>query len=108
MDKFRLDVPDTDLPEWRRVVDSFTHPQHEVNVAMVGKYVDLTESYKSLNESLAHAAILFTCGRFHIVRAALPEGWPVREGAVQAATYSLDLWGTGNRSPSDVLHAAQP
>jgi len=57
VDKFRLDVPDTDLSEWNRVVESFTHPEHEVNVAMVGKYVDLTESYKSLNESLAHAGI---------------------------------------------------
>ncbi len=57
VDKFHLDVPEADLSEWDRVVDSFTHPKHEVTVAMVGKYVDLTESYKSLNEALAHGGI---------------------------------------------------
>jgi len=57
VDKFRLDVPEADLSEWEEVVESFTNPQHEVTVGMVGKYTDLTESYKSLNEALAHAGI---------------------------------------------------
>ena len=57
VEKFNLDVPAADLSEWQRVVDSITHPKYEVTVAMVGKYVDLTESYKSLNEALAHAGI---------------------------------------------------
>jgi CTP synthase len=46
-----------DLSAWRRIVDAMEHPQHEVNIAFVGKYVDLQDSYKSLNEALRHAGI---------------------------------------------------
>ncbi|MDP2751635.1 MAG: CTP synthase [Rhodocyclaceae bacterium] len=45
------------LSVWKKLVDALEHPEHEVNVAFVGKYVDLTESYKSLTEALAHAGI---------------------------------------------------
>jgi CTP synthase len=45
------------LSEWTRLVDSQEHPEHEVDVAFVGKYVDLQDSYKSLNEALTHAGI---------------------------------------------------
>jgi CTP synthase len=45
------------LSVWKKLVDSLEHPEHEVNIAFVGKYVDLTESYKSLTESLIHAGI---------------------------------------------------
>lgn len=45
------------LSEWDRVVDAYRHPDSEVTIGMVGKYVDLTESYKSLSESLVHAGI---------------------------------------------------
>jgi CTP synthase len=46
-----------DLSVWKKLVEALEHPQHEVNIAFVGKYVDLTESYKSLSESLVHAGI---------------------------------------------------
>src|SRR2546423_14086690 len=46
-----------DLTTWRNLVEALIHPQHDVNIAMVGKYVDLTESYKSLSEALTHAGI---------------------------------------------------
>jgi len=46
-----------DLSVWEKLVDALEHPQHTVNVAFVGKYVDLTESYKSLTEALIHAGI---------------------------------------------------
>ena len=52
-----LDLPDADLSEWESVVDRLEHPQREVTIAMVGKYVNLTESYKSLSEALIHAGI---------------------------------------------------
>ncbi|HHJ12887.1 MAG TPA: CTP synthase [Gammaproteobacteria bacterium] len=52
-----MDVPEADLSEWQEVVDRLEHPQREVTVAMVGKYVNLTESYKSLSEALIHAGI---------------------------------------------------
>ena len=46
-----------DLSRWDKLVDALEHPEHRVNVAFVGKYVDLTESYKSLIEALSHAAM---------------------------------------------------
>jgi len=45
------------LSAWRALVDALEHPEHEVDVAFVGKYVDLQDSYKSLNEALVHAGI---------------------------------------------------
>ncbi|VAW57351.1 CTP synthase [hydrothermal vent metagenome] len=56
-DKLNLDLPEADLSDWQAVVDALEHPLSEVTIGMVGKYVDLTESYKSLNESLSHAGI---------------------------------------------------
>ena len=55
--KFGLDLPPADLSDWQSVVHAMEFPEDEVTVAMVGKYVDLTESYKSLNEALRHAGI---------------------------------------------------
>jgi CTP synthase len=46
-----------DLSVWKKLVEALEHPRHEVSIAFVGKYVDLTESYKSLTESLVHAGI---------------------------------------------------
>src|SRR3954464_10667990 len=46
-----------DLSAWTKLVDALEHPQHEVDIAFVGKYVDLQDSYKSLNEALKHAGI---------------------------------------------------
>jgi CTP synthase len=45
------------LSVWKKLVDSLEHPKHTVNIAFVGKYVDLTESYKSLSEALIHAGM---------------------------------------------------
>ncbi len=52
-----VDAKDADLSEWEQVVYKGNHPTQEVTVALVGKYVDLTESYKSLSEALIHAGI---------------------------------------------------
>lgn len=57
VDKFKLDVPAADLSEWKAVVDAMDNPTDEITVAMVGKYMDLTEAYKSLSESLIHAGL---------------------------------------------------
>jgi len=57
VDHFRLDVPPADLSEWRKVVDAATHPEHEVKIAIVGKYVEHLDAYKSLNEALIHAGL---------------------------------------------------
>ncbi|MCD6675476.1 MAG: CTP synthase [Burkholderiaceae bacterium] len=53
----RLDTRPADLGTWDRLVHRLEHPKREVRIAMVGKYVDLTESYKSLSEALVHAGI---------------------------------------------------
>src|SRR5207248_1784120 len=55
--KLAIDPPTADLTTWRRLTDALEHPDHMINIAMVGKYVDLTESYKSLSEALIHAGI---------------------------------------------------
>ena len=56
-DKLRLNTPPAKLKRWDDLVYETEHPQHEVNIAMVGKYVDLSDSYKSLNEALRHAGM---------------------------------------------------
>ncbi|PLC53802.1 CTP synthetase [Pollutimonas nitritireducens] len=56
-DALALNPPPADLTVWDRLVDAIEHPRHEVRIGMVGKYVDLTESYKSLSEALVHAGI---------------------------------------------------
>lgn len=55
--KLRLQTQPSDLSEWDRVVEAINSPKGEVNVAMVGKYVELTDAYKSLNEALFHGGI---------------------------------------------------
>ena len=55
--KLHVQAPEADLSEWDKVVTDVTNPDGEVTVAMVGKYTDLTESYKSLSEALIHAGI---------------------------------------------------
>lgn len=52
-----LETPPADLTEWDDVVDGFENPDMEVTIALVGKYVSLVESYKSLSEALIHAGI---------------------------------------------------
>ena len=55
--QLNLNAEPADLSRWQQVVENFNNPQGEVNIAMVGKYMDLTEAYKSLSESLIHASI---------------------------------------------------
>ena len=49
------------LEEWQRIVERVTQPAHEVTIGIVGKYVDLVESYKSLHEALIHGGIAHNC-----------------------------------------------
>lgn len=57
VERLGLECGEADLSEWTQVVDAQLNPQKEVTIAMVGKYVDLADAYKSLNESLLHAGI---------------------------------------------------
>ncbi|ATJ86154.1 CTP synthase [Ralstonia solanacearum] len=56
-EELRIDAPPADLSMWSRMVHSLENPKHEITIGMVGKYVDLTESYKSLIEALRHAGL---------------------------------------------------
>jgi len=55
--KLGLACKATDLSEWDNVISKLERPNHSVDIAMVGKYMDLTESYKSLSEALIHAGL---------------------------------------------------
>ncbi len=58
LERFGYDnLPDADLSDWDHVVDSLLNPDYTVRVAMVGKYVELPDAYKSVNEALLHAGI---------------------------------------------------
>ncbi|MFD1259072.1 CTP synthase [Entomomonas asaccharolytica] len=56
-ERFDLDCNTADLSEWDRVVDAKLNPEKEVTIAMVGKYMELLDAYKSLIEALTHSGI---------------------------------------------------
>lgn len=56
-DRFRLDCPEADLSEWEQVLYRQANPTGEVTIGMVGKYVELPDAYKSVNEALKHAGL---------------------------------------------------
>ncbi|KEQ17795.1 CTP synthase [Endozoicomonas numazuensis] len=57
VEKFGLDTPAADLSEWADVVERDTKPEKEVTIAMVGKYMELLDAYKSLIEAVRHAGL---------------------------------------------------
>jgi len=56
-EKLGMELPPASLADWHRVVEAMEHPEGEVTIAMVGKYVNLADAYMSLNEALRHAGI---------------------------------------------------
>ena len=57
LDKLNIKTNNPKLNDWKRVVEAKLHPEKEVNVSFVGKYTELKDSYKSINEALEHAGI---------------------------------------------------
>ncbi len=57
VEKLALEVPPADLSDWHQVVKDQLNPKHTIKLKMVGKYMDLLDAYKSLNEALIHAGI---------------------------------------------------
>ncbi|WP_058372748.1 CTP synthase [Pseudoalteromonas translucida] len=55
--RFHLDVPEADLVEWEQVLYQESNPTGEVTIGMVGKYIELPDAYKSVNEALKHAGL---------------------------------------------------
>ncbi len=86
-DRLNLDCPPADLDDWRQVVHAYRNRQGEVRVAMVGKYLDLQDAYKSLSEALLHAG--------------LKTGTHVRVERVDAET--LEKEGTGVIERADAI-----
>jgi CTP synthase len=56
-EELAINPPPADLSVWKKLIDALEHPTKEITLGMVGKYVELTESYKSLIEALRHAGI---------------------------------------------------
>lgn len=57
LERFGIDAPEADLSDWDKVVDRLLNAEGKVTVAIVGKYVELPDAYKSINEALLHAGI---------------------------------------------------
>jgi len=84
LDRLRLEAPPADLREWDAVVERARNTDGEVVIAMVGKYVDHTDAYMSLNEALRHAGIHTGLGikiRYVDSQAVIDHGTGVLEGA---------------------------
>jgi CTP synthase len=56
-----LNVPPANMTDWRRFIEHIVHPKRQVKIAVVGKYIDLQDAYKSIYESLTHAAASLDC-----------------------------------------------
>ncbi|TSE25182.1 CTP synthase [Tepidimonas aquatica] len=106
-DKLRLHTPPANLKRWDDLVYEVEHPRGEVRIAMVGKYVDLSDSYKSLNEALRHA------GLKNHVRVAITyiDSETLEQGDVAARLGGFDAilvpGGFGKRGVEGKIRAAQ-
>ena len=104
------DLPEADLSDWHHVINTMEFPEAEVTIAMVGKYVDLTESYKSLNEALTHGGI-HTSTRVNIVYVDSEKLESEEDGlemkALMAADAILVAPGFGKRGIEGKIQAAE-
>lgn len=57
LEKLGIQAPEANLSDWKEVVEKLNHPETEVKIGIIGKYVNLVDAYKSLNEALIHAGI---------------------------------------------------
>lgn len=108
--KMSLDAPTADLGDWVEVIDKELNPENQINLAFVGKYLDLLDAYKSLIEAVKHAGIHTSTrvnlqfldaeeleqGNFDLLRSAdailVPGGFGSRgfEGKIAAARYARE------------------
>ncbi|WP_144327215.1 CTP synthase [Tepidimonas charontis] len=106
-DKLRLHTPPANLKRWDDLVYEVEHPQGAVRIAMVGKYVDLSDSYKSLNEALRHAGL-----RNHVrIEITYIDSETLESGDVAARLSGFDAilvpGGFGKRGVEGKIRAAQ-
>ena len=108
--KMSLDAPTADLSDWIEVIDKELNPENQINLAFVGKYLDLLDAYKSLIEAIKHAGIHTSTrvnlqfldaeeleqGNFDLLQSAdailVPGGFGSRgfEGKIAAARYARE------------------
>lgn len=103
--QLRIKAPAADMSEWERVLENHESPEHETSIAMVGKYVSLTESYKSLSEALRHAGI-HTRTRIHIEYIASADIERRGAGMLKHADAVLIPGGFGERGIEGMVQAA--
>ena len=102
-----LKVKSPRLNDWKRVVDAKLNPKKKVTIAVVGKYVDLKDSYKSLNEALDHAGIVNLAKvEIHMIDAAKITKANVAK-ALKAYQAVLVPGGFGSRGIEGMIHACQ-
>jgi CTP synthase len=105
VEHFGIDARRADLSQWERVVSARGKQDAEVEIAMVGKYVDLTDAYKSLNEALTHAGLhTGTRVKIRYVEAESVEAQGTR--VLQGADAILVPGGFGNRGIEGKIAAA--
>jgi CTP synthase len=111
VDKLGLGPHQSDLKQWQKLVNLIKTPREPVNIALVGKYVELKDAYFSVREALQHAVLyhgrdiklnwapseaLETNGDYSVLRSAqgiiVPGGFGIRgiEGMIKAATYARE------------------
>ncbi|HSC06409.1 MAG TPA: CTP synthase [Steroidobacteraceae bacterium] len=106
VEKLRLQANPTDLGEWRHVVNAKMTPEAQVNVAMVGKYVQIRDSYISLNEALTHAGVRTrTRVNVHYIESADLETQGL--GALEGMDAILVPGGFGERGIEGKIRAAE-
>src|SRR5438045_597982 len=101
-----LQTPEPDLGNWRKFVERVVSPKKRVKIAVVGKYIDLQDAYKSIYESLTHAAASQDCGiDLKLIDAeALEEGV---DGKLKDVAGVLNAGGLGRRGVEGKIKAAR-
>ena len=77
MSNLHLDAKPANLSEWERTVEAVEHPKDEVNIAIIGKYVEHKDAYKSLAEALRHASLLLGWICYSVVEELAKARWQI-------------------------------
>jgi CTP synthase len=105
-DLWSLNTPEPDLTNWRKFVDRVISPKKHVTIAVVGKYIDLQDAYKSIYESLTHAAASQDCGiQLKLIDAETLEGGT--DGELEGVSGVLIPGGFGERGVEGKIRAAR-
>ncbi len=106
VEKFGLDVPVADLSDWDNIVEALQKPQHTISIGFVGKYVDHSDAYKSINESLVHAGI-HTSTKVNVIKIDPDDIEQDGTGCLTGLDAILVPGGFGSRGIEGKIRAAQ-